>query len=395
MQKTKYALVLSGGGFKGAFQLGALNYLKDHWTTITGEKEFHFDIVAGVSVGALNGIMLSMNKIHELNSLWDLIAENGVEEIYTSSIIDTTNREQLKLKLQYDALKERFFPNFRVNIGFWQAIGLLLFKKRRAAFFKEVAGQLAQEAGANLQQFKSLSENGPLWQKLLQLVRLEDIHPGTRFYSGFVSLEDGAYHSVENKRFNNNEELAKAILASTAMPIVWEPVPEIHTRNEVFRHSVDGGIVNVNPLGDVIKMIHEDPEPNVEYQLYIINCNSGTVEPEPQAGHFNIGQIALRALNEITIAEVFRNDLEFFIRVNDMVRQSGDKPLYDFDFKTGQRTDKPLKAFRYTLIDPLSGQLGNTLLAGRRLIDQRIKHGWDRAAEAVTHRKAAYNHFYV
>ncbi|MBL7728612.1 MAG: patatin-like phospholipase family protein, partial [Dinghuibacter sp.] len=33
MQKTKYALVLSGGGFKGAFQLGALNYLKDHWTT--------------------------------------------------------------------------------------------------------------------------------------------------------------------------------------------------------------------------------------------------------------------------------------------------------------------------------------------------------------------------
>ncbi len=25
--KTKYALVLSGGGFKGAFQLGAMNYL--------------------------------------------------------------------------------------------------------------------------------------------------------------------------------------------------------------------------------------------------------------------------------------------------------------------------------------------------------------------------------
>jgi hypothetical protein len=33
MAKTKYALVLSGGGFKGAFQLGALNYMKEHWAS--------------------------------------------------------------------------------------------------------------------------------------------------------------------------------------------------------------------------------------------------------------------------------------------------------------------------------------------------------------------------
>lgn len=46
--KHKYALVLSGGGFKGAFQTGALNYMRENWKTITGEdKEMHFDIIAG------------------------------------------------------------------------------------------------------------------------------------------------------------------------------------------------------------------------------------------------------------------------------------------------------------------------------------------------------------
>lgn len=391
MTKIKYALVLSGGGFKGAFQLGALNYLKEHWTGITGEKKIHFDIVAGVSVGSLNGCLLSMNKLHELNTFWDLVAENGMEEIYTSDIIDTSNRDELKMKLDYDSLKSKFFPSFQLRIGLWQALGLLFFKKRRDPFFKSVVTSVAREAGENFKHFKSLASNEPLFRKLKEVVRLNDIDPGTKFYSGFVSLEDGAYHCTVNNDFDNNDDFVKAILASTAMPIVWEPVPEIKAKDKIFRQSVDGGVVNVNPLGDVISLINDDPEPNVEYQIFIVNCNTGSVEPDLEAKEYNIGQIALRALDEITIAEVFRNDLEFFIRVNDMVLQSGDKPLYDFDFARKERSKKRLKAFRYTLIDPLPGVLGNTLLASRQLIEKRIKHGWDRAAAAFAE-APTYNH---
>jgi NTE family protein len=336
--------------------------------------------------------MLSMNKLHELNQLWDRIAENGVEEIYTSDIIDTTNREELKMRLNYEQLKNRFFPDFRLKISLWQAIGLLLFKKRREPFFREMATSLVREAGSNFQHFKSLSSNQPLFNKLKKLVTLEEIDPDTRFYSGFVSLEDGGYHSIVNSDFSDNAEFVKSILASTAIPIVWEPVPEIRTRKEVFRQSADGGVVNVNPLGDVIELIHQDPEPDVEYQIFIVNCSTGTMEPDTNAAGYNIGQIALRAFDEITITEVFRNDIEFFIRVNDMVLQSGDKPLYDFDFKTKKRSDKKLKAFRYALVEPLPGILGNTLLASRNLIETRIKHGWNRAEETFTNKKASYNH---
>lgn len=392
MAKTKYALVLSGGGFKGAFQLGVLNYLKEHWTAITGEQKLHFDIIAGVSVGSLNGCMLSMNKLHELNNLWDMIAEHGVEEVYTSDIIDTTNRDELNIQLNYEHLKQRFFPDFQLKIGFWQAINLLLFKKKREPFFKKLIASLAQEAGGYFKQFKSLASNLPLFEKLNTLVQLEAIQSDTKFYSGFVSLEDGTYHSTVHTDFAANEEFVKAILASTAMPIVWEPVPEIKTRDNTYRQSVDGGLVNVNPLGEVIGLIHQDPEPDTEYQIFIVNCNTGTVEPDLKAAGYNIGQIALRALDEITIAEVFRNDLESFIRVNDMVLQSGDKPLYDFDFKTKKRSDKKLIAFKYALVDPLPGALGNTLLASRELIDKRIKHGWDRAEETFMKKKPSYNH---
>ncbi len=47
------ALVLSGGGAKGAYEVGALKYL-------LLDKETQYDIICGVSVGALNASFLSM-----------------------------------------------------------------------------------------------------------------------------------------------------------------------------------------------------------------------------------------------------------------------------------------------------------------------------------------------
>ena len=49
-EKMKVGLVLSGGGAKGAYQVGALKALQELGTTI--------DVVAGASIGALNGAVL-------------------------------------------------------------------------------------------------------------------------------------------------------------------------------------------------------------------------------------------------------------------------------------------------------------------------------------------------
>jgi NTE family protein len=59
------ALVLSGGGAKGAFQLGVLKYLY-------GQRHFHPSIITATSVGSLNGAKLAEGpeSIGELERLW-------------------------------------------------------------------------------------------------------------------------------------------------------------------------------------------------------------------------------------------------------------------------------------------------------------------------------------
>jgi NTE family protein len=50
--KKKKAIVLSGGGAKGAYEAGVLKYIIENWG-------FQFDIVVGTSAGALNSFMYS------------------------------------------------------------------------------------------------------------------------------------------------------------------------------------------------------------------------------------------------------------------------------------------------------------------------------------------------
>jgi len=75
---TKKALVLIGGGVRGAFQIGILQHLLKR----KGEQ---FDIVTGTSVGALNGAFLSQyNKadmakgIDRLEDLWRSIDNESI-----------------------------------------------------------------------------------------------------------------------------------------------------------------------------------------------------------------------------------------------------------------------------------------------------------------------------
>lgn len=64
------ALVLSGGGAKGAFQLGALQVLD--------EAGYTYDCMAGVSVGALNGTMVASGRLARLAEVWQTVEREDV-----------------------------------------------------------------------------------------------------------------------------------------------------------------------------------------------------------------------------------------------------------------------------------------------------------------------------
>ena len=117
-------------------------------------------------------------------------------------------------------------------------------------------------------------------------------------------------------------------------------------------------------LTDIIKEINKDPAN--EYKIIIINCSSGEVLPENYKEK-GIASIALRSLNDIALTEVFNNDIEEFIKVNDILTQVHDinpnQPIYNFDYKTNTRSTKPLKRFSALIIQPDTNVLGDSLVA--------------------------------
>lgn len=59
------AIVLSGGGSKGSYQIGVWRALR--------KLHIKYDIVTGTSVGALNGALMVQNKFHKAIKLWSKI----------------------------------------------------------------------------------------------------------------------------------------------------------------------------------------------------------------------------------------------------------------------------------------------------------------------------------
>jgi predicted acylesterase/phospholipase RssA len=66
----KRALVLGGGGSKGAYQAGAIKALN--------ELGISFDIVVGTSIGALNGCLVAQQDYQLLQEIWDQVTVNDV-----------------------------------------------------------------------------------------------------------------------------------------------------------------------------------------------------------------------------------------------------------------------------------------------------------------------------
>jgi predicted acylesterase/phospholipase RssA len=63
LRSTRIALVLSGGGGKGAYEIGCLRALRDHGIS-------RFCAVAGTSVGALNGALFTQDGLGAAKRVW-------------------------------------------------------------------------------------------------------------------------------------------------------------------------------------------------------------------------------------------------------------------------------------------------------------------------------------
>lgn len=303
----KRALVLSGGGAKGAFQFGALRYIHEHLES--GDPAFRFDIIAGVSVGALNGVMVAMDKHDQLEHIWHTITK---DQVYKGSLSPLS------------------------------AVLRIIFGK------------------------KGVLSNAPLYKMLEQYVFLNDISAKCDLRLGAVSLISGEYVVLRAAEIPDDTNLRRAVLASTAIPVIWAPVTLVQTDAEAARELVDGGARNISPLGDVIK---QNPD-----EVTIINCDPEAVAPDEHAAK-NMFTIAMRSLADIVLNEIFRSDVREFLRINDLVRQAGEQGI------TLTKPDgTPYVKYRSYLIEPKQ-DIGDTLDFSRELLEKRISLGYAAARE--------------
>jgi len=180
------ALVLSGGGVKGAYQIGVLK----RWM---GEQGLDYDIMCGVSVGALNVAGLAMvpkgqpkHAIEVMETFW-------------------------KTRVNTSTIYKRWFPFGRLH-ALW---------------------------------LKSIYDSTPL-EELVQSSMDQKVIAvnGRQIAVGSVCLDTGDYHYAHE----NDPNFVQWVLASASFPVFLKPI-EIDGK-----WYSDGGIKHVTPLGQAIRM---------------------------------------------------------------------------------------------------------------------------------------------
>ncbi len=257
---AKKALVMSGGGAKGAFQLGAVDYL------IT-EGGLDFDVISGVSVGSLNAVMLAQGK--------------GPEG----------------LKQQLAVLKK-----------FW-----LSMEGNGDVYNKRFLGELLVFVLND-----SIYDPKPIKQQIDAKVSEARLRAsGREFRIGAVSLDSGKYRVIDQ----NASSIADWVLASSSMPVFFPPVTigadhavdggvrNITPLAESFRalKKIDPCTIDVDE----------------ENEMYVLLASPLGVDPKGGTNWCPGLTVAERAI-ELLTNEIFLEDLSYALAVNDSVRAHAD-----------------------------------------------------------------------
>jgi hypothetical protein len=195
-QNNDRALVLSGGGAKGAFEAGAIFHFINH-------RDCDFRDVAGVSVGALNATYIS-EAPSDGNSLRNL-------QERTQGLVDFWR----SVNGPDDILRPRFLGSLRLLLGL----------------------------------VDSLYDFTPLERIIEREVHPKKIRESRRSLRvGVVSFHDGVYQEFDPNDVQDDHVFRRYVLASTAIPVNAR-LPRIRssTTNSEIQYA-DGGVSHATPL---------------------------------------------------------------------------------------------------------------------------------------------------
>lgn len=217
-----FGLVLTGGGAKGAYQAGALKYI--------AELGLVPQIIAGTSIGALNGAVLSSSHsfpqaVQHLNQLWDQLGQSDILRPNTSTLSRT-----------FSYATQTFVPTLRIwMLDFLVKQGLL--QDSTAIFDPAPIELLLRQAVKPIEMRRGIE----LWVTVFPSLKI----PGLSYewLIDFVRARTGTdAHWLCVQDFADDETVYNLLLASAALPLAF-PSREINGQ-----FYVDGGLADNIPL---------------------------------------------------------------------------------------------------------------------------------------------------
>lgn len=285
---TRRALVLSGGGAKGSFQIGAMEEL-------ILNRGLDFEILCGVSVGALNASFLAQapfDPIHPKVSLQNL-------------------------KKTFITLRHLWLEEITGN---------------ESVYLKRPGADAGIVLGAD-----SIYDPEPLRELLKKYLDPKSLSKSKRILRvQYVSLETGELKTANNK----SPKIVDHVLASGTMPYYFPPVK---IRKE---HLVDGGIRDITPLSQAFQAGAE--------AIYVIYASPFYVEPQEFLENWTGMKINaftyLGRAVELMVNEIYRTDIEGAQRLNTL-KENWEKVKDQLpEHPSRKKIEKALKKVRFAPI---------------------------------------------
>lgn len=230
-EPTQRALVLSGGGARGAYEAGIIAGLARKAGVSDGMPLLPYRIVCGTSIGALNGWFVATGQYAKLHDLW-----YGV-----------SSERLLRLKPQFAALRDS-----RSGIGdrFASAVSLASLTKNQGALLdsQPVLDWIARH----------VDPEAPLLTPLIWVSTNLTTQRAEYFYSrprdAPAGVPDGVITSLRFTLGPNTivreatpELLHRQLFASAAVPLAWDPVRMPGPDGSINQYC-DGGVASNSPV---------------------------------------------------------------------------------------------------------------------------------------------------
>ncbi len=238
---SRSALVLSGGGARGAYEAGVVAALYD-----AGER---FDVICGTSIGAINGALIAQRpRADTLRDVWNSISQVGV--------IKAIPQVDAIVKFAGAVQAVRTDPVLR-------KAGDLLHAVEDAAGVFPIANLLRVNAGLDpdpVQGFLATHLNFAQLQLPFIFASTNLTHGASQVFYAFPPGSEDVADAFALAQTNKGQldfpavqvtagSYAEAVRSSGSIPIAFPPVAVPDQGGCVF---VDGGVANNTPIGQAV-----------------------------------------------------------------------------------------------------------------------------------------------